>query len=183
MSHAEAAAVQSPITAEALPDDPGVLKQMILELLASMQERDRDIAALQHRLDLLLRRLYGPRGERVDPNQPLLFPDAATGEDPAQPLAATAEAKPKRKCRPHGRRRLPENLPRVAKHHVLSEAERICSGCGKLREEIGMDRSEQLEYKPASLFVIEHFVHKYACPCCCKAADQAALPPQAVTPV
>jgi transposase len=183
MSHADPAAVAPPITAEELPDDPGVLKQMILELLASMQERDRDIAALRHRLELLLRRLYGPRGEREDPNQPLLFPDAAMGQDQGQPAAAMAAAKPKRKCRPHGRRRLPENLPRVVKHHVLSDAERICSSCGERREEIGTDRSEQLDYKPASLFVIEHIVHKYACPCCCKAPRQAGQPPAEAMPV
>ena len=56
MSHADPAAVGPPITAEDLPDDPGVLKGMILELLASMQQRDRDMAALRHRLDLLDRK-------------------------------------------------------------------------------------------------------------------------------
>jgi transposase len=176
MTHAEPASVAPPIAAKDLPDDPGVLKSMILELLESMQQRERDLAALQHRLDLLLRRLYGPRSERVDPNQPLLFPDAATDQDKPQPPAATVEEKPKRKCRPHGRRRLPEKLPRVPQHHVLSEAERICSRCGTLREEIGINRSEQLDYKPASLFVIEHLVHKYACPCCRQAAEQAPPP-------
>ena len=175
MSHADPAAVAAPITAEDLPNDPGVLKQMILELLESMQQRDRDIAALRHRLDLLLRRLYGPRGERSDPNQPLLFPDAATGQDQPQPAEPTAEEKPKRKCRPHGRRRLPETLPRVVQHHVLTEAERTCSRCGGRREEIGIDKSEQLDYKPAALFVIEHFVHKYACGCCRPAAEQGLL--------
>ncbi len=87
---------------------------------------------------------------------------------PAASPPPTCEEKPKRKCRPHGRRRLPENLPRVPKHHELTEAERICSGCGHLREEIGTQTSEQLDYKPASLFVVENVVHKYACPCCSK---------------
>src|SRR5262249_3422757 len=40
-----------------------------------------------------------------------------------------------------------------------------CQGCGQVRIDIGTDRSEQLDYRPASLIVIEHFVHKYACPC------------------
>jgi hypothetical protein len=35
---------------------------MVLELLASLHERDRNIEGLRHRIDLLLRRLYGPRG-------------------------------------------------------------------------------------------------------------------------
>jgi transposase len=47
----------------------------------------------------------------------------------------------------------------------LSEAERTCPACGRMRVDIGTDRSEQLDYRPASLFVVEHFVHKYACPC------------------
>jgi transposase len=175
MSVTPPASDQPPLTAEQLPDDPATLKSMILELLASMHQRDRDLAALQHRLELLLRRLYGPRGERFDPNQPLLFggllPDALP-----QTALPPAEEKPKPRCRPHGRRRLPENLPRVAQHHELTLAERICGGCGHVREEIGIDTSEQLDYKPASLFVIEHFVHKYACPCCSKARVQTVPP-------
>jgi len=173
MSHSHPAS--PPLTAEQLPDDPATLKNMILELLASMHQRESDLAAVQHRLELLLQRLYGPRGERFDPNQPLLFDDL-----PAQTLTPStapeaAEEKSRRTCRPHGRRRLPENLPRVPKHHELTQAERICSACGHLREEIAIDSSEQLDYKPASLFVIEHFVHKYACPCCSK-TRQHALP-------
>jgi transposase len=179
MSHTHPA-VEPLLSAEQLPDDPATLKNMILELLASLHQRDRDQQALQHRLELLLRRLYGPRSERFNPNQLLLFPD-----EPADALTASpppTEEKPKRKCRPHGRRRLPENLPRVPKHHELTIAERICWGCGHLREEIGIDTSEQLDYKPASLFVIEHFVHKYACPCCSKAREHT-LPPEPLVTV
>jgi transposase len=55
----------------------------------------------------------------------------------------------------------------------LSEAERICQGCGQVRIDIGVDRSEQLDYQPASLIVIEHVVHKYVCPCCSKQRAQA----------
>jgi hypothetical protein len=47
-----------------------------------------------------------------------------------------------------------------------------------MRVDIGTDRSEQLDYRPASLFVVEHFIHKYVCPCCSKqhspASEQAA---------
>jgi hypothetical protein len=154
-----AAAGRPPTTAEDLPDEVATLKRMVLELLASLHERDRDIEGMRHRIDLLLRRLYGPRGERIDPNQLLLFAEMAAGQDttgpPTEPAAA---AKPKRRCRPHGRRRLPENLPRQSRHHELSEAERVCQGCGQLRIDIGADKSERLDYRPASLFVVEHFV-------------------------
>src|SRR4029077_20996066 len=92
------------------------------------------------------------------------------GKDTAQeaPTDPPAPAKPQRRCRPHGRRRLPENLPREPRHYELSEAERVCQGCGRLRIDIGTDKSEQLDCRPVSLIVIDHFVHKYVCPCCSK---------------
>jgi hypothetical protein len=36
-----------------------------------------------------------------------------------------------------------------------------------------VDRSEQLDYRPAWLFVVEHFVHKYACPYCSRSSGNA----------
>jgi transposase len=174
MTLADHAADLPPTAAEHLPDDLATLKRMVLELLASLQERERDIEAMRHRIDLLLRRLYGPRGERIDPNQLLLFAEMAAGPvtAPAPPEPAAA-AKPQRRCRPHGRRRLPDNLPREPRHHELSQVERVCPACGQVRVDIGTDRSEQLDYRPASLFVVEHFVHKYVCPCCSKQRSQA----------
>jgi transposase len=170
MSVTDPAAVPPPpVAVEHLPDDPATLKHLILELLASLQEQRRDNEALRHRLDLLLRRLYGPRGERFDPGQLLLFADRADDAGAGSAEAETppaAPAQPQRRCRPHGRRRLSEDLPREPRHHQLAEAERVCPGCGQVRLDIGTDRSEQLEYRPAALFVVEHFVHKYACPCC-----------------
>jgi transposase len=67
---------------------------------------------------------------------------------------------------------MPENLPREPRHHELTEAERVCQGCGQVRIDIGVDRSEQLDYRPASLLVIEHFVHKYVCPFCSNRQSQ-----------
>jgi transposase len=168
MSAIDPAVILTPLTAEQLPDDAATLKRLVLGLLVTLQERDRAHEALRHRLDQLLRRLYGPRSERCAPNQLLLFTAADAGPDPAaavadEPAAATPA---RRRCRPHGRRRLPEHLPRECRHHELPEAARLCPGCGQLRRDIGVDKSEQLEYRPASLFVIEHVVHKYACPCC-----------------
>jgi transposase len=188
MSLADPAAGLPPTAAEQLPDDLATLKRMVLELLASLHERDRDIEGYRHRINLLLRRLYGPRGERIDPNQLLLFAEMASGQDtaPAPPEPAPA-SKPQRQCRPHGRRRLPANLPRETRHHELSEAERTCPACGQIRVDIGTDRSEQLDYRPASLFVVEHFVHKYVCPCCSQrpapARGQLAHPAQEPDPM
>src|SRR6516165_9106961 len=82
-----------------LPDDPAILHQMIRELLAVLRQTRDENEQLQHRLDLLLRRLYGPRTERFDPNQPLLIPDAfdapevPTASDGA-PASVPAELSP-----------------------------------------------------------------------------------------
>jgi transposase len=172
MSLADPAAGLPPTAAEQLPDDVGTLKRMVLELLASLHERDCDIEGYRHRINLLLRRLYGPCGERIDPHQLLLFAEMAAGQDTAPAPTEPAVGKCKRRCRPHGRRRLPENLPREPRHHELSAAERVCPSCGRTRVDIGTDRSEQLDYRPASLFVVEHVVHKYVCPCCSKQRSQ-----------
>jgi len=157
-------------TAAQLPDDSATLKHFILELLATLRQERRDREQLQHRLAQLLQRLYGPRGERFRPDQPLLFAElaAAGAEDPAPPPGTepVAEPKPKRRARPHGRRKLPDHLRRTQQHYTLTEAERLCAGCGQVRGEIGVDQSEQLNYEPASLYITEHIIHKYACPRC-----------------
>src|SRR5215471_17952001 len=99
MSLADPAATGLPPTAaEQLPDDVATLKRMVLELLASLLDRDRNIEGLRHRIHLLLHRLYGPRGERFDPNQLLLFVEMVAGQDTAQelPTEPPAPTKPQR---------------------------------------------------------------------------------------
>jgi transposase len=171
---APTAAPTAPVPA--LPDDPVVLKQMILELLATLQEARHEREQLRQRLQLLLQRLYGPRSERFDPNQPLLFADLNEAAQETTTAAAQEDAKPARKHTPHGRKRPPQDLPHVPVHHTLSAAELLCPSCGTPRVEIGTQTSSQLDYKPASLFVVEHIEHKYACPCC----SQQGQPPQIV---
>jgi transposase len=168
-----------PLTAEHLPADVATLQGMVVELVASLRDCQRDNAALRQRLDLLLRRLYGPRSERVDPNQRLLFAEPSAGSDSSAAVLNEAAALPqaKRRCRPHGRRRLPANLPREIRHQQLPEAARLCSHCGTVRSDIGVDKSEQLEYRPASLWVIEYLRHKYACLSCSRRPADAPKPP------
>jgi transposase len=173
-------------TPEQLPDDPETLKRMILELLATLHQERQDKAELRQRLDLLLRRLYGPRSERINPDQLLLFAEGAAAQESAAAAGDAAEqANPgvaeqptgkRRRCKPHGRRRLPDNLQRRPVHYQLSEAERICV-CGQVRIDIGTEISEQLDWQPASYFVWQHLIHKYLCPSCAgKAAEQATAP-------
>jgi transposase len=155
----------------ALPDDPAILRQMVLERLAALCDTRRQNDELQHRLDLLPRRIYGPRTERFDPDQPLLIPDAfeAVAPETAVPTDSVApepEPAPKKSSPPHGRRAWPKNLPRVPRVYELTGAERHCPDCGECRIQIGARRGEPLDYQPATLFVIEHIRCTYACPRC-----------------
>lgn len=158
----------------ALSDDPRILQQLIVELLAMLRDTRRQNEELQHRLDLLLRRLHGPRTERFDPNQPLLFLDAAEplSADEAEATADVLQEEPistpptPKTQRPHGRRALPKNLRRVSRVHELTEAERRCPECGENRVQVSAERSEQLDYELATLFVVEHVRCTYACSHC-----------------
>jgi transposase len=160
-------------SADQLPDDVGTLKGMVAELLVTLRQRDRDLEEARQRVHLLLRRLYGPRTERFNPNQQLLFAELVADQDtPAvSPDMPQEQDKPepppstRRRCRPHGRRRLPENLPRRPVHHELTQAERLCV-CGQMRIDIGTEVSEQLDWQPACYFVWQHCIHKYLCPSC-----------------
>lgn len=169
-------------TPEQLPDDLDTLKRMLIEVLTTLRQERLDKDQLRHRLSLLLQRLYGPRTERINPDQLLLFVDwAAAADDAAITNAATAPAEKseaasrrRRRCKPHGRGKPPENLPRRPLHHQLTEAERLCR-CGQIRIEIGTTVSEQVEWQPASLFIWQHIVHKYLCSSCCRKPADAAM--------
>src|SRR5258707_10274821 len=98
-----------------LPDDLDLRHGMIRELAASLRDARRQVEQLGHRLDLLLRRLYGPRSERVDPGQLLLFADQAESDPRAlptgsPPLGAPAPPPPGR-AQGDGPKPLPAGLP------------------------------------------------------------------------
>lgn len=165
-----------------LPDDPVVLKRMIQELLDALQKEQREREGLQQRLDQLLRRLYGPKAERFDPNQPWLLPELSNtdaNEATSAPTLladsdATTAAKPKRPG--HGRKKLPDDLPRRRIEHSLSEPERLCPCCGEVCQKFGEETSEQLDYQPASLFIWQHVRFKYACRKCHDHVTTAPVP-------
>jgi transposase len=150
---------------------------MIRELLATLRDSQRDNEHLRARLQQLLRRLYGPRAERISAEQLLLFADvvpAAPTSPPPEPEPSPASPK-----RGHGRRTRPRELPRLRVTHEIAEADRRCPDCGQPREPIGVETSEQLDYQPASLFVVVHERAKYACKQCeehVAIADKPAQP-------
>lgn len=113
-----------------LPDDVLTLQAMIRELLDALKKKQDECEGVQQRLDLLLRKLYGPKAERFDPSQPWLLPEmapnAAADPEPSPPVELPSEESPSngrvKKRNGGGRKKLPENLPRVRKEHTLPEA-------------------------------------------------------------
>jgi transposase len=170
-----------------LPRDIPTLHAMIAELVEALNKAQREREGLQQRIDQLLRRLFGPKAERFDPNQPWLIAEMAEAGQEGTTLPATAAAdasatsataKPKRPG--HGRKQLPADLPRRRVEHVLPEAQRLCPDCGAVCEKFAEEVSEQLDCQPASLFVWQHVRFKYACGQCHDHVTVAPAPPQVI---
>jgi transposase len=184
-----------------LPDDPALLKRMLVERDAVIAQRDAALAQVKeeaaqrieamrqkHQAELaaLLRRIYGPRNERFDPTQLLLFgqrvdtmplDEASIAEESGEPLT-TRSPRPRNQHK-HGRGKLPGDLPRIRIEHDLPEPAKKCPCCGNERHKIGEEVSEQLEYVPAAFKVLQHVRFKYACRQC----ETEALNPQIETAV
>src|SRR5438270_2063739 len=74
---------------DSLPDDVTLLKQLVIQLIQELRADRQKKEALEHRIDLLLRRLYGRTSEKLDPRQGTLF-DTAVAEAGATETASEA---------------------------------------------------------------------------------------------
>ena len=144
--------------------------RQIEELTRAVEDAQRQITAQQHQLEQLLRRIYGPRSEKLDPDQ-LVFDDlliaaleaaAAAGEAPESPAV---EVKPhERKKRSHGRVPIPDHLEREDIVIDLPDDEKICPITGRPMKIIGYESSEKLAVEPSRLYVKRFLRPKYVSP-------------------
>lgn len=176
-----------------LPDDPVELKRLVVQQRGVIAQHESVIAQREAQLEQIkreaagriealqqqhnaemaavLRRFYGPKSEKFDPRQLLIFGIAAAEQIPVDAKVVEAETGEKLSTRrvnhhKHGRRELPAHLPRVEIPHDLSDEQKPCPCCGEMRLCIGSEVSEQLEFVSASFQVLEHVRHKYACKGC-----------------
>jgi transposase len=174
-----------------LPDDPAILKQIITTRTRERDEANRrrdeaEVKALRFEVELLrLKKMYyGPRADRLqklgDVAQLLLEFATDLESRPVNPAdlpadVPEAEIKTVRRVR-RGRRNLAafDHLPVTRKVHDLSEADKPCPCCGKMREKIGEESSWQLEFIPGQFERIENVRIKYVCKHC----EQNAENPQ-----
>ena len=159
------------MTADQLPDDPDVLKAMVLA-------RDVENARLTQIIKELQRHRFGRRAESLPEDQLLLGLEEAEQIEAAG-AEETERADPTmRKERPAKRRTnrgsLPPHLPRA--EMVVDIEDHSCPCCGNGLHRIGEDVSERLDIVPAQLRVIVVRRPKYACRACEDVVVQAPAP-------
>jgi transposase len=169
-----------------LPDDLALCHEMIRSLVEEVGKQTRLNEQLTNRIQLLLRRYYGPRAERYDPNQALLMakdmlsPASAPEEKTPEQDEEDEEPPPPRRRKRSARREARRELPRKRVEHPVPAEDLVCPCCGRARTKIGEDVSEEIEYSPASVFVIEHVKPKYACRGCEDGVITAETPPRPI---
>jgi len=153
-----------------LPTDAGSLRDAVAE----KERLEREIEWLKHRIRLLEKLLFGPRSERIVPNesQPefedmlreLAELNAELGkaepEPPAEPPALPGKRKPKRPLADL----IPGDLPREEVVIDVPEDERTDPSTGEALARVGEDVVEKLARKPAEYYVKRFVYPKYANP-------------------
>jgi transposase len=166
----------SPLT-DSLPAEVTALQAMVRALQSELKISNLRNARLEYKMRDLLRRIYDPKSEKLNPAQRLLFGilDEAPIEPPATSAASNNQqtSKPAKK-RGGGRRPKPENLP--VRRRVIDLPAEQKAGLVKIREEI----TEQIEYQPSRFYRLQLVRPVYAHPKKAHAPVTAALPPQVI---
>jgi len=152
-----------------LPDDPALLKALVVQLLEELQKVNARLQRQEHHMHLLLKKIYGRTSEKFDPRQGVLFdPNPADEEEvPGTPASDSSQETPassptsKNRDR-HGRGRIPDQLEREEVVHDLTDAEKAALGGVENLVELPPESSEQLDWRPSTLFVKVHVRKKYA---------------------
>ena len=167
-------------TATSTPDerDAHGLLARVRELESLLKISEARCAKLQYQLQDLLRRVFGPKNEALNPAQRALFGiaeqiESAAAAQPVTTSAASTAVGTKRK-KGGGRRPKPQNLPVRRKVIDLSEEQK--AGLVLIREEV----TEQIEYQPSQFFRLQIVRPVYASPRRAHAPIVAALPPQVI---
>lgn len=165
---------------ETLPDDPILLKQLLLSANAQVSERDGQIERLREQNALLIQCLFGRKSEQTtDAQTPqlALFNEA---ESIVEPVDEASEEEIVAPTKRRGKRKpLPADLPRIEVIHELPEHELTCV-CGCRKHAIDEEVSEQLEIVPMQIRVIKHVRKVYGCRDCETAPVTADKPAQLI---
>ncbi len=186
------------MTLTELPSDIDTLKQLVINTHQQVIDRDEQIAEqtqqltdrdewlvereseikdLQSQIAYLKHKLFGRRGEKMDPQQLLLFNELKAKAEALQQEVEQEEICYTRR-KGHGRNPLPDNLPVEEVEYPLENTD--CPCCGGSMQAIGSETTDELEYNPGRLFVRRHVRPKYACRHCEEGVHIAAMPPRPI---
>jgi transposase len=133
------------------------------ELLKENARLKQELALMQQKLDLLLRRMFGQSSEKLSPDQLELFLQPRGDELGKVPASSLEEADPrheKKKARRARSERWPGDLPVVEQ---IIEPQEVVAAPQDWRL-IGAEVSEQLDYEPAKFYrrrvVRRKYVHR-----------------------
>ncbi len=169
-----------------MKDDRKVLPDSNAELKNIVLAKDKEIDRLHEEIRLLRQALFAPKSEKTctDPSPQLPLFDIPENPSPEVEEEAPVEV-PAHTRKKKGRRKIPENLPRVEVVHDIAAGEKVCA-CGCELSQIGEDVSEKLDIIPARIQVIRNIRPKYACKNCegieseSGAVTIAPVPPQII---
>lgn len=148
------------IRPETLPDDPELLKKLIVQLQSKVHFLEEQFRLARHKQFAASTEASSGQGE--------LFNEVEAENDaPDLSQEETVETEDIRYTRNKGKRAaLPKDLPREEVLHDIPDEDKICPCCASALHKIGEERSEQLAFIPAQIKVLEHVRPKYACRQC-----------------
>lgn len=142
-------------------------KQELSTIKQKLAESEQLIAWFKEQFKLAQQRQFGKKTEQLKALgvvQLDLFDESKeekTDEEQSTEQETITYNRKKKSC---GRKLDTAELPRETKLHDIQD--KHCACCGNELEKIGEDRSEQIEYIPEQLKVIEHIRPKYTCRKC-----------------
>lgn len=157
--------------ADALPDDAGLLKAMVI---AERIESER----LRQIIREFQRHRFGRRAESLPEDQLQLALEDTEQEAASGQAGSEQNNPPERKARTARRRTnrgaLPAHLPRI--EMVVDVTSTVCPCCAGTLHRLGEDVSERLDILPAQFRVLVVRRPKYACRSCTDVVVQALAP-------
>ena len=162
-------------TATALPDDPDLLKAMVLAERAESERLRQIIRELQ-------RHRFGRRAEKLPADQLQLALEDVEQVAAAAEAATEDKSEEERQKRAAKRRTnrgsLPAHLPRI--ETLVDIDNKVCPCCAGQLHRIGEDVSERLDIVPAQFRVLVVRRPKYGCRSCEDVVIQAPAPPRLI---
>jgi len=175
-----------------LPDDPALLRAMLLAARGEIAQQQARIVDLEgastdaqaeiERLNAIIaafqRHRFGARSEQLHPDQLALALEELDAAIARVRARQDASAAARSRARDANRGRLPAHLERV--EQIVDVESKACACCGGALHVIGEDVSERLDVVPTSFRVLVTRRPRYGCRACEAAPVQAPAPARIV---